>query len=78
MGQPDAAQSAFDVWTTVPSLLAFLQHNNLAARTTVRGRTTVIDNGWCRAGYEEVHCAVRTARLPNEEIIHDARPASRG
>jgi quercetin dioxygenase-like cupin family protein len=38
----------------------------------------VIDNGWCRAGYEEVHCAIWTARLRKEKIVHDAQDASRG
>ena len=38
----------------------------------------MIDNGWCRASYEEVHCAVRTAYLSKEEIIHDAQPALGG
>jgi hypothetical protein len=33
---------------------------------------SVIDNGLCRASYEEVHCAVRTAHPGKEEIIHDA------
>jgi hypothetical protein len=28
-------------------------------------------------GYEEVDCAVRTARL-RKEVIHDAQPTSRG
>jgi hypothetical protein len=37
-----------------------------------------IDNRWCRAGYEEVNCAIRTAHLRKEEIIHDAQPASKG
>jgi hypothetical protein len=35
---------------------------------------SVIDNGWCRAGHEEVPYAVRTAGVRKEELPMMRRP----